>query len=338
MSNQYVLSVIIPVYNVQSYVEECLQSVIDQDLVSDEFEIIIVNDGSTDNSLEICEKFSKSHPNITIINQKNAGLSAARNKGLHNAKGKFIYFIDSDDFISAGYFSQILAYVQKHNVDFIGFNVRRTTERYKKNKGENIKIKSEYISGIDLLNHHNFNNGVWWYVFRRESLRGLTFKEGHLCEDGIFTAELLQNVKKAVVLKNVIYNYFINENSIVKTNNLQRSNQIIKDMFFAALYFNTIIDLLPKNDQNYYQAFLRLRERQESYVFYGFIRLIKLKKNYSEFQRYINYVNSGPYKPYPMLLFKDFNSKKYEILLQLFNTKLLLKSFILFNKIFKVIK
>ena len=336
MSDQYFLSVIIPVYNVQSYVGECLQSVIDQNL--DDFEIIIVNDGSTDDSLEICKKFSENYPNITIINQKNVGLSAARKKGLKNAKGKFVYFIDSDDFISAGYFPQILTYIQEHNVDFVGFQVRRTTERYNRTDAKSIEVASEYNSGIDLLNHHNFNNGVWWYIFKRESLGNLTFKEGHLCEDGIFTAELLQNMKKAVVLKNVIYNYFINENSIVKTNNLQRSNQIIKDMFFAALYFNDIIDLLPKHDQNYNKAFLRLRERQESYVFYGFIRLLKLNKNYSEFKNYISYVNKGTYKPYPMLLFKDFDSKKYKVLLQIFNKKLFLRALILFNKVFKVIR
>lgn len=93
------LSIIIPVYNVELYIEKCLQSCLSQDIPYDEYEIIVVNDGSPDGSLAIAESIAKTTTNMTIISQKNGGLSAARNTGMSVAKGEYIWFVDSDDWI-----------------------------------------------------------------------------------------------------------------------------------------------------------------------------------------------------------------------------------------------
>lgn len=97
------LSIIVPIYNAEKYIEECLNSCLAQDIDSSDYEIVCVNDGSEDNSLDILKKYEKSH-NIVVVDQKNAGVSSARNKGLLSAKGDFVWFVDSDDFIRQNYF------------------------------------------------------------------------------------------------------------------------------------------------------------------------------------------------------------------------------------------
>ena len=96
------ISVIIPVYNVEKYLRICLESILNQNFKG--YEIILINDGSTDNSLNICREYEKKYSNIIVINEENSGPSAARNKGLEYAKGKYISFIDSDDELLPNYF------------------------------------------------------------------------------------------------------------------------------------------------------------------------------------------------------------------------------------------
>ena len=99
------ISIIVPVYNIEAYVARCLDSLVQQDLK--EIEIIVVNDGSTDNSPEICKSYAKKYPNIKYISQRNQGLSAARNTGISAAKGEYIGFVDGDDFVKNGMFSTL---------------------------------------------------------------------------------------------------------------------------------------------------------------------------------------------------------------------------------------
>ena len=94
---ELLLSIIVPAYNAEKYIKPCIESLYKQNLQEDEFEIILINDGSTDNTLSIVKTFSKLHSNINIISQVNQGLSITRNNGITNAKGKYILFVDSDD-------------------------------------------------------------------------------------------------------------------------------------------------------------------------------------------------------------------------------------------------
>ncbi|HJS00822.1 MAG TPA: glycosyltransferase, partial [Flavobacterium sp.] len=106
------LSIIVPVYNVENYLRRCLNSLLDQDLCLDDYEIIIVNDGSTDSSLRIAQEYGNKFSSIKIISQENQGLSEARNVGIRNALGQYIYFIDSDDFIQKKIFNSIFKIVK----------------------------------------------------------------------------------------------------------------------------------------------------------------------------------------------------------------------------------
>lgn len=112
------LSVIVPVYNVEEYLSQCLESLLSQDFK--DYEIILVNDGSTDGSLQLCYKYSEVHSQILLVDKKNGGLSDARNAGIEKAEGEYITFIDSDDYIrSNNYFSTVVNYLNTHDVDVI---------------------------------------------------------------------------------------------------------------------------------------------------------------------------------------------------------------------------
>ena len=111
--NNMKISIIVPVYNVEKYLERCLDSLINQTLK--DIEIICINDGSTDNSSEILKEYAKKDSRIIIINQNNQGISVARNNGMNKAKGKYIGFVDSDDWVDLDFFEKLYKAAEKHN-------------------------------------------------------------------------------------------------------------------------------------------------------------------------------------------------------------------------------
>lgn len=121
MIDSYKLSLVIPMYNVELYIERCLNSCINQNLSPNEYEIIVINDGSKDNSLSIVEKIVQKYTNIHVISQINGGLSSARNTGLKNARGKYIWFIDSDDWIEPNVLKTLYDAASQNDVDILRF-------------------------------------------------------------------------------------------------------------------------------------------------------------------------------------------------------------------------
>ena len=121
------LSIIIPVYNVEKYIEKCLLSCIKQDISYEDYEIVVVNDGSPDNSITIVERIAKDYSNIRIINQENQGLSGARNTGMKHAKGNYIWFVDSDDYIEENCLGRIVSYLNG-DLDILQLQYRHVFE------------------------------------------------------------------------------------------------------------------------------------------------------------------------------------------------------------------
>lgn len=331
------LSIIIPVYNVENYIEESVKSVRSQGLTDDEYEIILVNDGSTDNSLSICELLVNSYSNIRLFNQPNKGQSTARNVGLKHAIGSYIFFIDSDDYLKPQYLKNLLNIIESQSLDFLGFEYELTKNRF------DINLKPEKLilltkgDGVQLLEKHHYNNGPCWYIFKKSILDGLIFEEDRLCEDGIFTAQLILKVKKGEIFSNQIYCYYENSLSTVKTIDKKRNEKINKDMFYAANRFKEIINLLPPDQKNG-RAFLRLKERQESYTFFAIVRFLKNKEQYKTLEKILNDLSFGEEPAYPITHFDGYGVVKNKILINIFNNKFLLKSLIKINKSINVIK
>ena len=111
------LSIIVPVYNTEKYLTECLDSLLEQDIDTDDYEIICINDGSTDNSLDILQKYVNEYSNVVVINQQNKGVSAARNRGMESAKGDYFWFVDSDDLVQKNILNRLKNIIIIENCD-----------------------------------------------------------------------------------------------------------------------------------------------------------------------------------------------------------------------------
>ena len=172
-----VISFILPAYNVDKYIEACVFSIENQDLPMDQYEVIIVNDGSTDSTLEIIQKLALLYSNIRVINQPNQGLSIARNNGFKEAHGNYIWFVDSDDTISFNCLSSLISVMKTKNLDalVVGPSIAFRQEFIK--PFEEAQYVSAIYNGLDFLLHSGlFVVGAWCYIFKRDFWSTHNFK------------------------------------------------------------------------------------------------------------------------------------------------------------------
>ena len=206
--NKGLISVIVPIYNVENYLKECIESIISQTYTN--IELILVDDGSTDKSGEICDKYAEKDKRIEVIHKKNAGVSAARNTGLESASGEYIAFVDSDDYIDKTMLEVLANLLEMNEADvamcaFERFSVPKTE------KG-NMEIKTfdrdELIEFfVKRLGEYYIVNSVWGRLYKAEVIKELRFKEGRINEDILYTAQVLLTVNKAVYTLEKLYHY-----------------------------------------------------------------------------------------------------------------------------------
>lgn len=217
-------------YNVEMFIENCLNSILSQKEVSEaDFEVIIVDDGSRDNSLLLAQKYALFISNFTIIRQPNQGLSSARNVGLLKAKGDYVWFIDSDDWIANDSLEKIFGLIDKEQPDVIHF---RAINSFGGKLIDRIKpfTNTDIIySGSDILKDGLWSTCVPFYILRRHFLseNNLNFCLGIFHEDNEFTPRMLFYAKKVCLLNDILYYVYQNPNSITRTINFKKSFDLI---------------------------------------------------------------------------------------------------------------
>lgn len=249
------ISVIVPVYNVAQYLEECLDSIINQKFW--QLQIICVNDGSTDNSLEILKKYRKKDKRIKIINQHNQGLSAARNVGLKHVKGEYVMFVDSDDKMTGEAFSELYDYMNKTMADFciFGCNVWKNDKYIKLKKCQDFyqQKQNEVFSYKDIYDKIFTKWNVWLKIFRTSFLKenNLQFPVGKIYEDVIFHIKTMLKASKICLYNEVFYCYRVdNPSSIMNTSKNSKKNIHIIDAIDMCYDFlkqeNVFTELKPQ--------------------------------------------------------------------------------------------
>ncbi|MDU1538690.1 MAG: glycosyltransferase [Paeniclostridium sordellii] len=228
MTKDIKVSIILPVYNVEKYLRECLESAINQTL--DSIELIAVNDGSTDDSLKILEEYKKNY-GIKIITQENKGLSEARNSGLREAKGEYVYFLDSDDYIDLDSMSYCYNKAKENKLDIINFDALS----FKDDKNSKVNLDEDYdrsnmidsdkvYKGEDYYNYLMRNNAyrqpVWLNMYRRKFLleNNLIFYPGLIHEDELFTKIAYLKCEKIMYISKQFFFRRVRANSIMTTN------------------------------------------------------------------------------------------------------------------------
>ena len=200
------ISIIIPVYNVENYLEECLNSVQNQTYTN--IEVILVNDGSTDNSKRICERYCQEDSRFHLLNQKNKGQSVARNTGVAASSGEFIVFVDSDDVIKANYLEELMKYMtadvdiveSKFTVskkDFLVENSKETKILFEGNSQEAVKIFPNHVLSVNPVTK----------LYRREIVESVPYLEGLIFEDIYSGIGMLKYIRKIVKIDYVGYYY-----------------------------------------------------------------------------------------------------------------------------------
>lgn len=207
------LSVIIPVYQVEKYIGQCLDSVLAQTYTN--LDIILVDDGGTDSSVDICREYQKKDNRIRIISQENGGLSKARNVGVAYAQAELITFIDSDDYIHPQMFATMVPYLQKHNLDIISCTSTR----------KNIVIKELIGTGkLECYDHRiavsmglrDDNVSAWGKIYKKELLEKVQFPVGRVFEDLGTLYKIFNECNKVGWLDYQFYHYIKRENSITQ--------------------------------------------------------------------------------------------------------------------------
>lgn len=216
-------SIIIPVYNVEKYIKKCIDSVINQEY--QDFEIILVNDGSKDKSGEICNEYEKIDNRVTVIHEKNSGVSTARNIGINNANGTYIIFLDSDDSLKEEALTKLNNIIEENrNIDCILFNMdnRLQNKIYKEDELTQLIIKLIITEKI---------NPPWNKIYKRSIIKekNILFDNNiQIGEDLLFSITYFSYAKDVYVLNEELYNYTIdNDNSLTRKYKENKYNQLM---------------------------------------------------------------------------------------------------------------
>lgn len=212
------ISVIVPVYNAEKFLSQCIESILGQTYKN--IELILINDGSTDNSLNICYHYKALDSRVIVIDKKNEGVSATRNLGLEIARGDYIGFVDSDDYIEKNMYETLLTQLEKDGsevVAMIEYSINQPVHLVFDDK-TNIVSGREALKNLLLL---RFPTSLWAYLYSKDALGNMRLNEDiHFFEDFEFNFRVLSKVNKVSVCKHKLYNYRLNEGSI----NMQKLN------------------------------------------------------------------------------------------------------------------
>lgn len=212
MDEKKLVSVIIPIYNVEKYLEQCIESILNQ--TYENLEVILIDDGSTDNSPAICDSYAERDERIIVIHQNNQGISSVRNRGIKESRGEYIFWIDSDDYISEITIEELWKNLIETNADMSICEYTQGSDREYRFEKEKQEYKQvwDYKKGLELIyrsNHFSFVMAASWAKLIKKSLYdGLMYPEGKIFEDIYMSHRLISHCRKIVYSNHVLYYYY----------------------------------------------------------------------------------------------------------------------------------
>lgn len=232
------ISVIIPIYNAECFLKKAIESILIQSF--DDFELILIDDGSVDNSSQIIDWYESQNKKIIAIHQSNSGVSKARNVGIEKASGQWIDFLDSDDWIEPDYLSNFIKDAENYDLIIQGFATDYTDTGEIKNVKFKANHKLKNYEVIEMLQYKkNAHNGYLWHrLFKRSIIieNNLRFVEGcNFAEDGVFFLQYMRYVKKTNVLETSGHHYVIHNSSLTNRKYPSEFYLSIADMYYKAL-------------------------------------------------------------------------------------------------------
>lgn len=220
------ITVIVPVYNAEKYIRNCVESI--QNQTYSDFELILINDGSKDDSLIICNEFACTDQRIVVIDRDNGGASAARNAGLDVAKGSYITFVDSDDYVSCDYLRNLYLAAKEGDFDIVQCNLKSTTDfGFRPGGNKFSKFDVSQITEEQALNKRMYKVTVWGKIYKKYIFDDFHFQEGIIYEDDASYYIFIDRAKRIGLLDETLYYYFMSDNSVMRNNKKEKSTDFI---------------------------------------------------------------------------------------------------------------
>lgn len=283
------VSIIVPVYNAEKYISKCINSILNQTYPY--FELILIDDGSKDSSLLICNEYQMKDNRIRVISQINKGVSETRNKGIKEAKGDYIQFVDSDDELVPTMLEKLVAEIKKEDVDLVicGYNeiLSGKTNIVLPDKEGNIykkNLNKEYPNIFDRF----LLNAVWNKLYKKEKIQYLFLSNLSMGEDLLFNLSYLKDVQSISFIKEALYNYYIYENSL--TRKIRNDYiQIAEKLYIESKKFCNDVELSKQGYNDISNVFIK-------FLFYGLSDIyydnnLSISEKYFSLEEWINNSN-----------------------------------------------
>ena len=314
------------------YLEECIDSLLLQQMDFSDYEIIIINDGSKDRTLQIANGYAEKHQNVKVIDKKNAGVGAARNSGYDVAKGEYLYFLDPDDYLAENTLPKLLPLMDNNNLDILTFNSKDVvTKRYPVSANIDEKIEDLVVrDGIGYIAHKKHHNEIWWFIINRKFMSdtGIRFIEGRWMEDAILTSELFCKARRMAHVALDVHRYRILATSAMRNKSPEHYNKVIYDNANAAHVYDSLIKSIPRGHNDASACIKRLKTRQQSFVFFLMVRLMKSDISVEKIPEMLTGFEKIDAYPLKKFLGEDYHGIGYSFLVFVFNNKPLINPFI----------
>ncbi|MCM3763514.1 glycosyltransferase [Neobacillus niacini] len=297
------ISIIVPVFNVENFIDDCIKSILGQKF--SDFELILVNDGSTDHSGHVCDEYAKKDNRIIVIHKENGGQSSARNKGIEAAKGDYLGFVDSDDWIDHDMYNVLYTKAIETDSDiaacnFIQYDRKADSHLYSMNTSDQLFDRSAAMHELYLNERLSFSPCN--KIYKRQLLNGIWFKEGYILEDMDFAYRIMNEAKRIFYTGQALYHYRYNEKSTMrKTFSKKRLDEyeVRKDMYLFYL-------------QNYPEI---ANEVYAEWFLTGLMLYINIEKYFQSEKNRYQYLIDVDRKKLRALLSKESYNRKKKILL-----------------------
>ncbi len=326
------LSVLIPMYNAELYIANCIDSILNQGLMPSDYEIIIMDDGSTDNSTNIVNAYVDKYDNILLYKTSHLGAYSTRNKLLKLAKGDYIYNIDADDYLAYNSLNTMINKAQESQCDIIGFDTIETDELDNYQLSESITTISPIVSSgkTFLENYKNMRHEIWWYMIKKEFLKriSLSFSSNEYSGDVVFTLKAFLKAEKVVYIPIPIHRYVQTQNSLMRNKNFESHSKKLEYMQMMIVEKSQLIKDLKTDGDNDITV-KNMTHRRDLFTFFNIIDMIKNPYGNGYVREKINMFKKA--EAYPI---QHFNHAPYDTLMYKFLVCILNKERVLYILIF----
>ncbi len=301
------LSIIIPMYNTACYIGACLDSIRKMGLDEGMYEVIVIDDGSTDGGSDVVAAYTE----VVYVRQENKGLSATRNRGIGMARGKYVWFVDSDDEVGPDSIKPVLDFALAHDLDMVTFGISNLpaaeTPTSPTPRVEDVRIyrDSEYLAERD------YSNYAWWYLVKRSFIGEQRFHVNRFVEDGMFTMELLMRAQSVAHYPLTCYCYIQRPGSIMNNHEEAHEVKLADDYLYSYHQMQALVEQYKHHISP--AAADRCLRRSETYLFFMLNRLMRMPHGCTHIRRMVDRLRAEGIYPIPRIDPTLYRGIKYDL-------------------------